>query len=112
RRPRLITTRWSATDRTSTTPQCNSHMKPCGCKSKRTTDAITASGFFATEQLGEHMSETPEGYLICEAVPIARTGVQEYADIEFPELEAGPDGIIYVERDPDVVFAPETLASL
>ncbi|MBB3004370.1 hypothetical protein FHX57_006752 [Paraburkholderia tropica] len=58
------------------------------------------------------MSETPEGYLICEGVPIARTGIQEYADIEFPDLQAGPDGIIYVERAPEVVFAPETLASL
>ncbi|MGF6837055.1 hypothetical protein QF001_000922 [Paraburkholderia youngii] len=87
----------------------------CGCdscKSKRTKDSIQTSGFFADEQLGPNQSETPEGYLICESVPIARTGIQEYADIEFPELEAGPDGIIYVERTPEVVFAPETLASL
>jgi hypothetical protein len=85
----------------------------CGaCKSKRTTDSITTTGFFADEELGPNQSETPEGYLICESVPIARTGIQEYADIEFPELEAGPDGIIYVERTPEVVFAPETLASL
>jgi len=86
--------------------QCDS------CKSKRTTDSIQTSGFFADEELGPNMSETPEGYLICESVPIARTGIQEYADIEFPDLQAGPDGIIYVERTPEVVFAPETLASL
>ena len=90
-----------------------SHACQCAsCKTERTNDAVTASGFFAAEQLGPHMSETPEGYLLCEAVPIARTGIQEYADIEFPDLQAGPDGIIYVERAPEVVFAPETLASL
>lgn len=85
--------------------QCDS------CKTKRTNDAVTASGFFFEEELGPNQYFTPEGYLICEAVPIARTGVQEYADIELPDLEAGPDGLILVERDPDVVFAPETLAS-
>jgi hypothetical protein len=91
--------------------------KPCECKecaSKRvkTKDAITATGFFSGEELGPNQYFTPEGYLVAESVPIARTGIQEYADIEFPELEAGPDGIIYVERTPEVVFAPETLASL
>jgi hypothetical protein len=72
---------------------------------------VTAAGFFAEEELGPNQYFTPEGYLICEAVPIARIGVQEYADIELPDIEAGPDGIILVERDPEVVFAPETLAS-
>lgn len=88
---------------------------PCqcdSCKTKRTTDAVQTSGFFADEELSHNQSFTPEGFLICEGVPIARTGTQEYADIEFPELQAGPDGIINVEREPEVVFAPETLASL
>jgi hypothetical protein len=76
-----------------------------------TKDSVTASGFFAGEELGPNQYFTPEGYLICEAVPIARIGTQEYADIELPDLEAGPDGIIVVERTPEVVFAPETLAS-
>jgi 8-oxo-dGTP pyrophosphatase MutT (NUDIX family) len=87
----------------------------CGCdscRSKRTTDSITTTGFFAEEELGPHQYFTPEDFLVCEAVPIARTGTQEYVDVELPELDAGADGIIVVERDPEVVFAPETLASL
>lgn len=87
----------------------------CGCdscKTKRTKDGVMTSGFFSDEDIGPNQSFTPEGFLICESVPIARIGIQEYADIEFPELQAGPDGIINVERDPEVVFAPETLASL
>ncbi|WCM21368.1 DUF2213 domain-containing protein [Paraburkholderia bryophila] len=73
---------------------------------------MTASGFFADEELGPSQYLTPEGYLVCEAVPIARTGMQEYADVELPELEAGKDGLIQVERDENVVFADDTIASL
>jgi hypothetical protein len=73
---------------------------------------VTASGFFSEEEISPNQYFTPEGFLVCEAVPVARTGIQEYADIELPDIEAGPDGIIYVERDPEVVFAPETIASL
>jgi hypothetical protein len=80
--------------------------------SKRTPtkDSITASGFFSEEQLGPHQSFTPEGYLLCEAVPIARTGTQDYVGIELPDIE-DKDGVIVVERDEDAVFAPETIAS-
>lgn len=90
--------------------------EPCkctACASKRapTNDAVTASGFFAVEQLGPKQSFTPEGYLLCEEVPIARTGTQDYADIELPDIEAGDDGLIQVDRDEDVVFAPDTIAS-
>lgn len=89
----------------------------CGCKacvSKRTPtkDSVTGSGFFSEEELSPNQYETPEGFLICESVPIARIGTQEYADIELPDIEAGKDGIIVVERDADVVFSPDTLASL
>ena len=73
---------------------------------------MTASGFFSEEELGPNQSFTPEGFLICEGVPIARIGTQQYADIELPDLEAGRDGLITVERNPDVVFSLDTLASL
>jgi hypothetical protein len=79
-------------------------------KRSPTKDSITASGFFSEEQLGPHQSFTPEGYLLCEAVPIARTGTQDYAGIELPDIE-DKDGVIVVERDEDAVFAPETIAS-
>jgi hypothetical protein len=82
--------------------------------SKRTPtkDAVTASGFFSEEELSPNQYFTPENFLICEAVPIARIGTQEYADIELPDIEAGKDGIIVVERDADVVFSADTFASL
>jgi len=86
--------------------------KACASKRAPTKDSVTAAGFFAGEELGPNQSFTPEGFLICEAVPIARIGTQQYADIELPDLEAGKDGLIVVERNPDVVFAPDTLASL
>jgi hypothetical protein len=84
----------------------------CGGKAARsaTADAITASGFFTAEQIGSKQSLTPEGFLLCEDVPIARVGTQDYAYFELPELEA-KDGVIVAERTADVLFSPETLAS-
>lgn len=66
---------------------------------------------YATEQLGPTQSLTPEGYLLCEGVPIARTGTQLYAAHELPFLEAGVDGLITVIREEADVFRPETIAS-
>jgi hypothetical protein len=85
--------------------------EPCkctACASKKalvTTDSVTASGFFTTEQIGKKQSFTPEGFLLCESVPIARIGAQDYAAIELPDLDY-MDGVIDVERDPVVVFSP------
>ena len=84
--------------------QCDS------CKTKRTNDAVTGSGFFAVEQLGPKQSFTPEGYLLCEEVPIARIGVQDYAAMELDGIE-DKDGVIEVERTEDEVFSPDTIAS-
>ncbi|KVT65683.1 hypothetical protein WK55_31535 [Burkholderia ubonensis] len=90
------------------------HACTCGSHAPRararTRDGITASGVYAAEQLGERQSITPEGFLLCEAVPIARVGSQDYAYFELPELEA-KDGVIVAERTADVLFSPETLAS-
>jgi hypothetical protein len=84
--------------------QCDS------CKTKRTNDSVTGSGFFAVEQLGPKQSFTPEGYLLCEEVPIARIGVQDYAAMELDGIE-DKDGVIEVERTEDEVFSPDTIAS-
>lgn len=90
------------------------HACSCGAGAARarahTCDGITASGVYAAEQLGERQSITPEGFLLCEAVPIARVGAQDYAYFELPEIEA-KDGVIVAERTADVLFSPETLAS-
>jgi uncharacterized protein len=75
-----------------------------------TRDGVTASGMFTAEKIGTRRSLTPEGFLLCEEVPIARVGSQDYAYFELPELEA-KDGVIVADRTADVLFSPETLAS-
>lgn len=50
------------------------------------------------------------GYLICNEAVLARTGKQQYLKSEiFPE--SGDDTIIEVDRKPEQVFSPQTLAS-
>jgi hypothetical protein len=63
-----------------------------------------------TEQIGPRRSLTPEGFLLCEAVPIARVGVMMYGPDEVP-VEEGPDGVIWISRTADTLFRPETIAS-
>lgn len=71
-----------------------------------------------TNSLSERQHTTPEGYLVCEGVPIGRCGTMLYgseaahfrdhttdAPIQFES------GMLEVVRTEDVVFAPETLAS-
>lgn len=60
--------------------------------------------------LSEHLVKTPEGYLICYAVPINRTGTQVYTAGEL-NLPGDPDKPVNVYRLEDDVFAPAALAS-
>lgn len=66
--------------------------------------------FYTTAKLGPKQSLTPEGYLLCEDVPIARTGEMRYLPHECG-LPAGPDGFVHVSRTADDLFRPETVAS-
>lgn len=66
--------------------------------------------FYTTSKISENIHETPEGYLVCIGVPIARTGEYEYANGETP-LEAGPDGKVMITRDAEEVFRIQTMAS-
>lgn len=66
--------------------------------------------FYATQTLGPKRSLTPEGYLLCKDVPVARTGDMTYAPGEVP-IAPGPDGLIHITRDADEVFHPDTIAS-
>ena len=61
--------------------------------------------------ISPHMDITPEGFLICRDVPIARTGPQEYLARELM-LDGDPERVITVNRYPDDVFEAATLASL
>ena len=74
---------------------------------KRTHDRAR---FYAPERLGEKRSVTPEGFLVCHDVPIARTGTQLYTSDEIP-IDPGPDGLVRIERVPEEVFRDETVAS-
>ncbi|WP_322067541.1 DUF2213 domain-containing protein [Burkholderia cenocepacia] len=66
--------------------------------------------FYTVQKLGPKRSLTPEGFLLCEDVPVARTGEMLYAEGEVP-IEAGPDGLIRISRTPEEVFRDATLAS-
>lgn len=68
------------------------------------------NAFFAPERISDTRHKTPEGYLVCLNVPIARTGCMEYLDGEVDGIEAGDDGVITAVRD-ESIFEPATLAS-
>lgn len=69
-----------------------------------------AGRWFTPETLSARQRMTPEGFLLCEAVPIARTGTLIYDESEIP-VEGGPGGLVTIERNADEVFRPETMAS-
>lgn len=61
-------------------------------------------------QLSPNQIETREGFLICRNVPIARIGAQEYTARDL-KLDGDPERVIPVQRLPEDVFDPATLAS-
>ena len=67
--------------------------------------------YYTTEVLSANQELTPEGFLLCKNVPIARTGQQLYMAGEVPITPAPGSAIIRVDRTADNVFRPETLAS-
>lgn len=66
--------------------------------------------FYTSEQLGAHQALTPDGFLLCSDVPVARTGVLLYSAGEVP-VDANSDGIIRIMREPEEVFSPMSMAS-
>lgn len=61
-------------------------------------------------KISPHMTDTPEGYLICHDVAIARTGDMVYRAAEL-QLEGDPDRAVTVRRHPEDVFDPAAVAS-
>jgi|GEM_PF-3668371 len=55
-----------------------------------------------------HMTEPPEGFLVCHSVPICRTGTQKYLPSEIGEKGSG---LVGVSRNDDEVFKPAAMAS-
>lgn len=66
--------------------------------------------YYTPTKLSENILETPEGFLLCVGVSIARTGEMIYGAGETP-LEVGKDGKVKIQRSEDEVFRPETIAS-
>ena len=67
--------------------------------------------FYIETHLSENIAVTPEGYRLCIAVPVTRTGEFIYRTDEVP-VEAGPDGMVKILREDEEVFREETLRSL
>ena len=63
---------------------------------------------FYGAKLSPHMTETPEGFLVCHGVPICRTGTQKYLPSEIGEKGSG---LVEVYRNEDEVFKPAAMAS-
>lgn len=69
--------------------------------------------FFSTADFSENIKETPEGYLICEGVALARLGELEYFKQELPELFNTLEDVekIVVSRQANDLFDKKTMAS-
>ena len=63
------------------------------------------------DKLSERIAKTPEGFLICQDVPISRTGYQEYLAKELMDDPINGDKIIPVYRPAKEVFDIRSLAS-
>ena len=62
-------------------------------------------------KISENLSETPEGFLIAQNVPIARTGEQIYLALELGIAGADPERQVRVTRTEEEVFDPAAVAS-
>jgi uncharacterized protein len=68
------------------------------------------AAFYTTEKLGDRRELTPEGFLLCKGVAIARTGQQLYSSQEIPIEDSG-NGEVRIQRAPEEVFREQTIAS-
>ena len=59
-------------------------------------------------RISDNKIMTPEGFLICKNVPVARTGWQDYRG---REIGLDTDDVVQVYRSPEEVFNPATVAS-
>lgn len=60
-------------------------------------------------KLSDNITETPEGFLICHDVIIARTGTQDYSPFEVPVKSK--TNMVTIHREKDEVLRDETIAS-
>lgn len=79
---------------------------------KKTKDSRTLdrSNLYTTGKIGRTRETTPEGYLLCRDVAVARIGVLQYGKGEVP-VTADNTGLILIERGEDELFDPKTISS-
>lgn len=65
--------------------------------------------FYAAEKVSPRRLKTPEGFLVCQGVPISRVGAFEYTPLEAGIRGRG--GRCEITRTADELFNPETMAS-
>ena len=63
------------------------------------------------DKLSARIAKTPEGFLICQDVPISRTGYQEYLAKEIMDNPVNENKVIHVYRPAKEVFDIRSLAS-
>lgn len=68
--------------------------------------------FYTTMSLGEKRHVTPEGFIVCLDVPMARTGEMLYGPEETPVHSADGVSGVTIRRDEDEVFRPDTILSI
>lgn len=65
--------------------------------------------YFASK-ISEHMAKTPEGFLVCLGVPVARTGTYKYLGKELDD-KLPKDKLFDVYRDESEVFSESAISS-
>lgn len=65
---------------------------------------------YTIAKVGRTREITPEGFLLCRGVRIARSQPMAYASHELPKLKA-KNGLIMVERDPNQVFNKDCVST-
>ncbi|MDU5080239.1 DUF2213 domain-containing protein [uncultured Tissierella sp.] len=78
---------------------------------KNNKDVKYAGKAFYGSRLSNNITKTPEGYLVCQNVPLSRTGMQEYLGQELNLEGEYFDQIVQVYRREEDVFDPNALAS-
>lgn len=71
---------------------------------------VTPPMFYYGSRLSENITRTPEGFLICRNVPIARTGWQEYTADEIGAM-GGSERRVRVYRSPEEVFSARSIST-
>jgi hypothetical protein len=70
-----------------------------------------AQAFYAT-RISEHLAQTPEGYLLCRGVPLARSAEREPQMYRGSEVGLNSDDLVPVFRSRSAIFDKRFLSSL